>query len=296
MYFSVFFGLLPRIEEALIRMQCIVHVWFYGIGYLLVYGTILSKMWRVYQIFHNPNPSKTILKNWHLMCIVIGICGAGTLLILARSIAQGLTDPQLVNNTENPEGTTSSAIREDYSVWQCHESGSIPFVFDVLIFVYLGLLQLVGIILAFQTRKVRISILNDSKSVTALIYISSIVLVVIVLITFILRGYLNVSAAMFYGGIILLATIFLIFIFIPKVLHLYRDPSGKEIFSGMDPTKTTEQSQVREQHSSLVAGMTELNDSEKVVLLVSQIARLNESLDIKNKMITELEAIIKTST
>ena len=64
----------------------------------------------------------------------------------------------------------------------------------------------------------------------------------------------------------------------------------------MDPTKTTEQSQVREQHSSVVAGMTELNDSEKVVLLVSQIARLNESLDIKNKMITELEAIIKTST
>ena len=82
---------------------------------------------------------------------------------------------------------------------------------------YLSLLQLVGIILAFQTRKVRIPILNDSKSVAALIYISSIVLVVIVLITFILRGYLNVSAAMFYGGIILLATIFLIFIFIPKV-------------------------------------------------------------------------------
>ena len=79
-------------------------------------------------------------------------------------------------------------------------------------------MQLVGIILAFQTRKVRIPILNDSKSVTALIYISSIVLVVIVLITFILRGYLNVSAAMFYGGIILLATIFLIFIFIPKVI------------------------------------------------------------------------------
>ena len=111
----------------------------------------------------------------------------------------------------------SSAIREDYSVWQCYESGSAPFVFDVLIFVYLNLLQLVGIILAFQTRKVKIPILNDSKSVTALIYISSIVLVVIVLITFILRGYLNVSAAMFYGGIILLATIFLIFIFVPKV-------------------------------------------------------------------------------
>ena len=102
-------------------------------------------------------------------------------------------------------------------MWQCYESGSIPFVLDLLIFVYLGLLQLVGIILAFQTRKVRIPILNDSKSVTALIYISSIVLVVIVLITFILRGYINICAAMFSGGVILLATFFLVLSFIPKV-------------------------------------------------------------------------------
>ena len=102
-------------------------------------------------------------------------------------------------------------------MWQCYESGSTPFYFDLLIFVYLGLLQLVGIILAFQTRKVKIPILNDSKSVTAFIYISSIVLVVIILVTFILHGYINVTAVLFYGGIMLLATIFLVLIFIPKV-------------------------------------------------------------------------------
>ena len=104
-------------------------------------------------------------------------------------------------------------------MWQCYESGSVPFIFDILVFIYLGLLQFVGIILAFQTRKVKINVLNDSKSVTALIYISSIVLVVIVLITFILRGYINISAGVFYGGIILLATIFLLLMFIPKVNH-----------------------------------------------------------------------------
>ena len=104
-------------------------------------------------------------------------------------------------------------------MWQCYESGSVPFIFDILVFIYLGLLQFVGIILAFQTRKVKINVLNDSKSVTALIYISSIVLVVIVLITFILRGYINISAGVFSGGIILLATIFLLLMFIPKVNH-----------------------------------------------------------------------------
>ena len=105
----------------------------------------------------------------------------------------------------------------DNKVWQCYDYISAPFFIDLLIFVYLGLLQLVGVILAFQTRKVKISILNDSKSVTALIYISSIVLVVIILVTFIMHGYINVTAVLFYGGIILLATMFLVLIFIPKV-------------------------------------------------------------------------------
>ena len=35
-------------------------MWVYGIGYLLVYGTILAKMWRVYHIFHSPNPNKAV--------------------------------------------------------------------------------------------------------------------------------------------------------------------------------------------------------------------------------------------
>ena len=105
----------------------------------------------------------------------------------------------------------------DYKVWQCYHSGSAPFYLDLLPFVYLGLLQLVGIILAFQTRKVKIQVLNDSKSVTALIYISSIVLVVIVLVTFVLGSYNNARIALFYGGIISLATVSLMLIFVPKV-------------------------------------------------------------------------------
>ena len=111
----------------------------------------------------------------------------------------------------------SSDVREEYSVWRCYGTGSVPFYFDVMIFIYLALLQFVGIILAFQTRRVKINILNDSKAVASLVYISSIVLVVIVLVTFILRSYINVSAALFSGGIIVLATFFLLLMFVPKV-------------------------------------------------------------------------------
>ena len=114
----------------------------------------------------------------------------------------------------------SSDILEVYSVWQCYESRSAPFYLDLVIFLYLVLLQIVGIILAFQTRKVKINVLNDSKSVAALVYISSIVLIVIVLVTFILRSYINISAAMFSTGIIVLSTVFLLLMFVPKVSGL----------------------------------------------------------------------------
>jgi gamma-aminobutyric acid type B receptor len=296
MYVSVFFGVLPTIERAVVQMQCIVHVWAYGIGYLLVYGTILAKMWRVYQIFHDPNPNKMVLKAWHLMCVVGIITGFGVLLILVKTVAQALTSPQLVDDREYAPGLTSSSVLEEYSVWQCYESGSIPFVLDLLIFIYLGLLQLVGIILAFQTRKVKIPILNDSKSVTALIYISSIVLVVIVLITFILRGYINIIAALFSGGIILLATFFLVLSFIPKALNLYHDPTGDKIFSEMHPTRQSQRSQLKDQQNSMAASMAELKDAEKVVLLNSHMANLKETLKDKNRRIAELESILKSST
>jgi gamma-aminobutyric acid type B receptor len=297
MYLSVFIGVLPTIIETVIKMQCIVHMWLYGVGYLLVYGTILAKMWRVYQIFHNPNPNKTILKTWHLLCVVCGVTGGGVLIILARTVAQALTDPQLVTNRENPEGKMSSDVRVDYKVWQCYNSGSAPFILDLLIFIYLGLLQLVGIILAFQTRKVKIPILNDSKSVTALIYISSIVLVVIVLTTFNLRSYINVNAAFFSGGVLSLATFFLLIVFVPKMLSLCRDPQGKGIFSDLDPTtKRSEQSQIRDNYNNMVAGMSELNDSEKVAMLNSQLARLKETLSDKNRRIAELESIISSTS
>ena len=78
-----------------------------------------------------------------------------------------------------------------------------------------------GIILAVQTRDVVITVLNDSKSVAVLIYISSVVLVVISFIRLFLRHYINVSAAIYCGGILLLATVFLIIIFCPKVRIQY---------------------------------------------------------------------------
>lgn len=72
-------------------------------------------------------------------------------------------------------------------------------------------------LLAFQTRRVKMKGLNDSKFVAAIIYTSSIVLVVFALVKFGLRAFINVGTAITVIGILTLATIILGFNFIPKV-------------------------------------------------------------------------------
>ena len=39
--------------------------WLFTIGYSLAYGAVLAKMWRIYQIFHNPQPKKKVIVHIH---------------------------------------------------------------------------------------------------------------------------------------------------------------------------------------------------------------------------------------
>ena len=81
MFAAVCVGLEPSSAEIAFRISCFVcnnkllwkfnvtdmpllpqqlYSWLFTVGYLLAFGTILAKMWRVYQIFHNQTREKTV--------------------------------------------------------------------------------------------------------------------------------------------------------------------------------------------------------------------------------------------
>ena len=103
-----------------------------------------------------------------------------------------------------------------FKVYQCFPRPAQTIWLGVT-FAYLALLQIIGIILAVQTRKVKIKLLNDSKYIAALIYISSIALVVIVIITVVPLTLINVVEGVFSGCLLVATTFFLVLVFIPKV-------------------------------------------------------------------------------
>ena len=108
-------------------------------------------------------------------------------------------------------------MREINHVLVCFVASSPSFFWEIVTFAYLAVLQIIGLVLAFQTRKVKLQGLNDSKFVAAIIYISSIMLVVLALVTFSLRTYINIGTGISVFGIFSLTTISLALIFIPKV-------------------------------------------------------------------------------
>ena len=79
------------------------------------------------------------------------------------------------------------------------------------------LLQVIALVLAFSTRKVKVKGLNDAKYIAAAIYITSIVLAVIIVATYALNDFVNAFPALFCIGFFVGTTSILALVFVPKV-------------------------------------------------------------------------------
>ena len=113
-------------------------------------------------------------------------------------------------------------MRIEYYVLVCYKEAGAVLYWRIFLFAYLAVLQILGIMLAFHTRKVKVKSLRDSTFVTANVYISSIVIVVFILITFALRTYINAYSysGILASGILVLTTTFLALTFVPKVCYI----------------------------------------------------------------------------
>ena len=79
------------------------------------------------------------------------------------------------------------------------------------------ILQIIALLLAFSTRKVKVKGLDDSKYIAAAIYVTSIVLAVIIVATYSLKDFVNAFPALFCTGFLIGTTFILGLVFIPKV-------------------------------------------------------------------------------
>ena len=105
-------------------------------------------------------------------------------------------------------------IVENFFIINCFSTGS--FIWQSVLYFYLGLLLVAALILAFQTRKVKISVLKETKEMTSIVFVTTFFSVQTFVFGFLLQDYNNAQTIFFNSGVFIVSTTFLIFLYVPK--------------------------------------------------------------------------------
>lgn len=94
-------------------------------------------------------------------------------------------------------------------------------IFLGILYGYKAVMQIVALILAFTTRKVKVKGLNDALYIAVAIYITSLLWAVVIVSTYSLAEYLNIFTTVFCFGLFVGTSAIMSLVFIPKVSTIF---------------------------------------------------------------------------
>ena len=106
-------------------------------------------------------------------------------------------------------------ITENYFRIACYTS--VSSLFGLSHYLYLGIMQTIALVLAFKIRKIEIKVLNDFKEISAIVYITTMIGVMLIIVIFVLAQNGNIAEFLFSSGLLITATLTVGLVYIPKV-------------------------------------------------------------------------------
>ncbi|XP_022093142.1 gamma-aminobutyric acid type B receptor subunit 1-like [Acanthaster planci] len=202
---------------------CLAQVWILPISFSLAFGGLFAKTWRVHVIFRNKT-KRTRIVDYHLF-VIIGVVVAIDVVII--SVWTG-HDPSRLVRTSLPEQVDTAADKITIRmVDKCDSPESPRFLWIGIIFCWKGILLMFGAFLAWETRKVTIPQLNDSKYIAVAIYNVAVPSIIVApLVTFISTDLPGVSYILTASCILFGTTVTNSLIFIPKIVALRQGKSN----------------------------------------------------------------------
>uniref|UniRef100_A0AAY4EMB0 G-protein coupled receptors family 3 profile domain-containing protein n=1 Tax=Denticeps clupeoides TaxID=299321 RepID=A0AAY4EMB0_9TELE len=194
-------------------------LWLLGLGFSLAYGSMFTKIWWVHTLFTKKDEKKEKKKHlepWKLYATV------GVLLaidVLSLMIWQ-IVDPLLITienfTTEAPKGDLDVLIQPQLK----HCSSKKMNTWLGVVYGYKGLLLLLGIFLAYETKSISTEKINDHRAVGMAIYNVAVLCMITAPVTMILSSQQNASFAFASLAIIFSVYITLVVLFVPKIRRL----------------------------------------------------------------------------
>lgn len=171
---------------------------------------MFSKTFRVHSIFTNIKIHKKVIKDYKLFMVVLILLAFDVCIL----VVWHYVDP-FYRETNNGTSIQDGDILIIPQLEHC-QSKQMSF-FLTLIYVYKGLLMAFGCFLAWETRRVSIQALNDSKYIGLSVYNVVIMCVVGASLSFVLRDQQDASFLIISIFIIFCSTTTLCLVFVPKV-------------------------------------------------------------------------------
>ena len=203
-------------ESNALTVICNVEIWCHSTGFNLILATLFVKLLRIYHVFRVFRKTSKYWSDQFLFLWVMLICSGGVLIMILWTASDTL-------HLERSEMYISNAQRPYYLATTICFSTNLG-IWSIVSFSYTGMIILLVMFLAIQTRHVKLQNFKDTKKVNAYIFTTVIVLSITIPFVYVLEttrvipliaGHIALTAGFLSVGVLCQ-----LFLFAPKTITL----------------------------------------------------------------------------
>ncbi|XP_061822760.1 gamma-aminobutyric acid type B receptor subunit 1 isoform X1 [Nerophis lumbriciformis] len=198
---------------------CQFRLWLLGLGFSLAYGSMFTKIWWVHTVFTKKDEKKDKKKHlepWKLCATVGVLLGIDFLSLIIWQIVDPLHITVEKFTREAPKGDQDVLIQPLLE----HCSSEKMNTWLGVVYGYKGLLLLLGIFLAYETKSISTEKINDHRAVGMAIYNVAVLCLITAPVTMILSSQQDAAFAFASLAIVFSVYITLVVLFVPKMRRL----------------------------------------------------------------------------
>ncbi|CAL8371586.1 unnamed protein product, partial [Boreogadus saida] len=252
---------------------CQFRLWLLGLGFSLAYGSMFTKIWWVHTVFTKKEDKKDKRKHlepFKLYATVGVLLGVDVLSLMIWQIVDPLHITVEKFTREAPKGDLDVLIQPLLE----HCSSEKMNTWLGVVYGYKGLLLLLGIFLAYETKSISTEKINDHRAVGMAIYNVAVLCMITAPVTMILTSQQDASFAFASLAIVFSVYITLVVLFVPKMRRLI--------------TRGEWQSDAQE--TMKTGSSTNNNDEEKSRQLERENKELQKIIQEKEERVSELRS------
>uniref|UniRef100_A0A6I8S6H8 Gamma-aminobutyric acid (GABA) B receptor, 1 n=1 Tax=Xenopus tropicalis TaxID=8364 RepID=A0A6I8S6H8_XENTR len=269
-----------HIETWHFPLVCQARLWLLGLGFSLAYGSMFTKIWWIHTAFTKKDDKKErrkqsqTLEPWKLYTTVSLLLGLDVITLGIWQIVDPLQRSIEEFTKEEPRGDLDVLILPQLE----HCSSLKMNTWLGIVYGSKGLLLLLGIFLAYETKSVSTEKINDHRAVGMAIYNVAVLCLITAPVTMILSSQQDASFAFSSLAIVFSAYITLVVLFVPKMRRLI----------------TRGEWQSEQQDTLKTGSSTNNNEEEKSRLLERENQELGRIIAEKEERVMELRQQLRS--